>query len=164
MKNRYANIFEFNDFRKFLAAYHKARHAEDKSFTGSYICKQLGLPNTRSYFKDVINGKEVTKTFIDRFIRLLDFNKEEAQFFRVLAQFNQTDNIDEREYLFEQLISLNRTPKKLLNPKTFIFYKEWYHSAIRAILDPGPAMMGRAVNGDGTLINLTNDMEKGGRP
>ncbi len=129
------NIYEYNDFRKFLVDYQRCRFEGDKTFSASYICKKLGLPRTRSYFRDVINGKRVTKTFLERFIHLLEFDKDEAMFFRALVQFNQASNCDEREFYFDQLISLNKTPKKILDRSLFELYKEWHHSAIRAILD-----------------------------
>jgi len=135
MKSHLPSIYEYNDYRTFLAAYQRARYAEDKSFTKSAICKQLGLPRTRSYFNDVLNGKEVTPTFVDRFIKLLGFTKHEAQFFRVLVQFNQAASADEREFYFEQLISLNKTPMRTVDTASYDYYKEWYHSAIRALLD-----------------------------
>lgn len=135
VKESLPNIFEYNNFRTFLADYQEARAGVDGSFTKSYICKALGLPRTRSYFNDVLNGKEVTPTFVERFIRLLGFGKDEAQFFRVLVQFNQAQNPDEREFHFEQLISLNKTPTKQVDPRALDFYREWHHAAIRAMLD-----------------------------
>jgi hypothetical protein len=44
MKNALPNIFEYNDFRKFLNDYQKARHAQDRMFTKSELCKRLGIP------------------------------------------------------------------------------------------------------------------------
>ena len=38
------NIFNYNNFRSYLSDYYDYRHRQDKSFTKSYICKELGLP------------------------------------------------------------------------------------------------------------------------
>jgi len=135
MENKLPGIFEYNNFRLFLKDYWEARYSFDKSFTKSFVCKMLGLPRTRSYFNDVINGKEVTDTFIERFVKLIGFNKAEARFFRVLVRFNQAANPDEREFYFDQLISLNRTPTRIIDPKAYIFYNEWYHNVIRSLID-----------------------------
>jgi uncharacterized protein (TIGR02147 family) len=128
-------IFEYNNFRSFLRDYQEARCAIDPMFTKSFVCRMLGLPRTRSYFNDVLNGKEVTDTFVERFIKLIGFGKSEAQFFRALVRFNQAQNPDEREFYFDQLISLNRTPTRLIDPKAYNFYREWYHNTIRSLLD-----------------------------
>ena len=135
MNSSLPNIYGYNDFRKFLADYQKAREESDAGFTKSAICKELGIPNTRSYFNDVVNGRKVTTYYAEQFIRVFQLNKEESQFFRVLVKFNQAENNDEKELYLEQLITLNKTPKKILDKKAFAFFREWHHSVIRAILD-----------------------------
>lgn len=128
-------IFEYNDFRKFIADYQGARARQDKTFSKSGLCKMLGIPNSRSYVQDVINGKKVTSTYIERFVRVLELGREEAQFFRVLVKLDQAENADEHELYFSQIVSLNRTPKRVLEKKVYSFYNNWRHSAVRAILD-----------------------------
>lgn len=65
----------------------------------------------------------------------MELDKDEAQFFWVLVKFNQSENIDEREIYFEQLISLNKTPKRILDQKAYSYYKNWHNSVIRALLN-----------------------------
>ena len=135
MSTQLPSIFEYNNFRKFIADYQQAMHEQDHSYTKSRMSQQLGLPNSRSYMTDMLNGKQVTATFVDRFIHLFAFNQDEANFFRVLVKFNQAENPNERELYFEQLIALNKTPKKYLYEQSYQYYKDWYNAAIRAILN-----------------------------
>jgi uncharacterized protein (TIGR02147 family) len=135
MKNNLPLIYEYNDFRKFIADYYKARHEQDPSYTKSLMSKLLGLPNSRSYMSHILKGKKVSDTFVERFIRLFAFTRAEADFFRVLVKFNQAENPSERELYFEQLIALNKTPKKYLYETSFHYYKHWYNAAIRALLN-----------------------------
>ena len=130
------NVYDYNNFREFLRDFYTYRHNRDKKFTKAFICKELGLPNTRSYFQDVLNGKFVSVIKIPLFIKLFKLNKDEAQYFRVLVNYNQaTDDPDEKELLLDQLISLNKTPKKILSPEMYSYYKEWYYSAVRAVIN-----------------------------
>lgn len=134
-----SNLFEFADFRKFLGDYQEKRQARDKTFTRSQFCKDLGLPNTRSYFNDIVSGgKVLSKTYVERFIQVLRMDEDEGQYFRILVDFNQSIHDKERELLFDQLISLNRTPKKFVDPGEYEFYKHWYHTVIFALLDVHP--------------------------
>ena len=135
MAPKLPNIYDYNNFRKFLKDYQEAKRKQDRHFTKSAICKLLGLPNSRSYFSDVLTRKLVSNTYIERFVKLLGFDADEARFFRVLVKFNQADNASERELLFEQLISLNKTPKQVLDKDVYEYYTEWHHSAIRATLE-----------------------------
>jgi uncharacterized protein (TIGR02147 family) len=133
---KHANVYNYLDFRKYLEDYQAARQATDKSFTKAFVCAKMGMPNNRGYFQNVIAGrKEVTKTFIERFIWVLELDEDESQYFRVLVQFNQSTIERERSLLFDQLIALNHTPQSVVDPAAYDYYKKWYPSAIRALLD-----------------------------
>ncbi|MBF0430809.1 MAG: TIGR02147 family protein [Fibrobacteria bacterium] len=135
MNIKEVNLFDYANYRAFLAEYQKKRQQKEKSFSKSEFCRQLGLPNTRSFFQDVLNNKAISKNFVERFVQVMGLDVYEAQFFRVLVQFNQSTNEEERELLFDQLISLNRTPKSFVDKKSYAYYKKWYHSAIFSLVD-----------------------------
>lgn len=134
MNKQSPNIYDYNDFRKFLADFQEFHYATDKTYSKSTLSKRLGLPNTRSYFSDVLKNKKVTSVFIDRFIQILKLKKDQAQFFRILVLFNQAETLDEREIYFHQLIGLNRTPKRLMEKNVYTYYQNWYNGVIRALL------------------------------
>jgi uncharacterized protein (TIGR02147 family) len=48
--------------------------------------------------------------------------------------FNQTENPQEREIYLDQLISFNRTPKRIVDKHIYAYYKNWYNSVVRALL------------------------------
>jgi len=117
MKTKLPSVYEYNNFRKYLSDYQNARQAHDPGFSKSALSRILGLPNTRSFFTDVLKGKKVSGAFIERFIKVLELTKDEARFFRVLIMFNQAESAEERELYFDQLISLNKTPKRVMEKK-----------------------------------------------
>jgi uncharacterized protein (TIGR02147 family) len=136
MNPQCVDLFEFADFRKFLEDYQEKRQVQDKSFTRSRFCKDLGLPRTRSYFNDIVKGgKILSKTYVERFIQVLRMDEEEGQYFRILVDFNQSVHDKERELLFDQLIALNRTPKKLVDPRQYEFYRHWYHTVVLSLME-----------------------------
>ena len=131
-----SNVFEFADYRKFLADYQAKRQAADRAFTRARFCKELGLPNTRSFFNDIVKGsRTLSKTYVERFTRALGLDEEESQYFRVLVDFNQSDSPRDREMLFERLVSLNRTPSRFIKPDEYEFYRRWHHTTIFSLLD-----------------------------
>lgn len=135
MKKALPNIYEYIDFRKYLDDYRKARREIDPGFTHAFICHKLGQPNARSYFNNVISArKNVTPSFIELFIKLLELGTAEAKFFRALVNYNQAASANEKEYYFDQIVQSNSTPFKLLDKETYAYYTEWYHSTIRSLL------------------------------
>jgi uncharacterized protein (TIGR02147 family) len=110
------NIFSYNNFREYLRDYYTCQSQKDKTFTKAHICRELGLPNTRSFFNDILRGRHLSPLKVPLLVKILKLQKEEEQYFRVLVNFNQAFDPDEKELLLDQLISLNRTPKEILPP------------------------------------------------
>lgn len=136
MKTMQPNIFEYTDFRKYLSDYYAFRKEREPGYTHTYICHRLGQEKAKSYFNNVIMGRTaVTPTFVDRFISVLELKADEAKYFRALVSYNQIKSPQEKEFYFDQLVRLNSTPRKTIDKSAFEFYREWYHTAIRAMLD-----------------------------
>ena len=130
------NIFSFVDFKRFLGEAYAARSQADERFTKTWICRQMGLPNSRSFFSDIIAGKKLlSKSKMELLIPIFGLEGDEAQYFRFLVLYNQTLVKDEKEFYLDQLIALNRTPWMLVDRNAYEFYREWWTSAIRAYLD-----------------------------
>lgn len=136
MKTQLPDIFQYIDFKKYLVDYYSARKTMDRGFTHAYICHRLGQFKSNSCFTNVLRGRmHLTPTFIDRFINMLELKTDEAKFFRALVNYNQTKSPQEKEFFFDQLVRLNRTPHKVIDINAYAYYKEWYHSVVRAALD-----------------------------
>jgi uncharacterized protein (TIGR02147 family) len=100
------------------------------------ICYKLGQDKSKTYFSNVIAGrKEIGPSFIDRFIELLDLTSDEAKYFRALVGYNQAVRPKEKEFYFDQLVSLNRTPRKFIEKNSYEYFRSWHHSVIRSLLD-----------------------------
>jgi len=127
-------VYGYTDFRKFLTDWLEARQRLDRKFNRSEVHRRLGLPNTRSYLSDILAGKDVSPTFLERFVVVLELAADEARFFRVLVRFNQATSPEERELAFDQLVALNRTPRAILDPRHYRYYRHWWNGAVRAML------------------------------
>ena len=129
------NIFEYIDFKQFLADAYNAKRRAEPGFTHAYICHKLGQPNSRSFFNNIIKGrKKLTPTFIELFTKIFGLVSLESKFFRALVNYNQADGAEEKEFYFDQIIQLNQTPFTLIDKDTYAYYKVWYHSTIRSLL------------------------------
>lgn len=54
------NIYEYNDFRKFIDDFYIQNKEAGNSLSKAGLCRSLGLPNSRSYFGEVIQGRFVS--------------------------------------------------------------------------------------------------------
>ena len=135
MDNVLPNIFEYIDFRRYLADLYKAKRGSDPGFTHAYICHKLGQPNSRSFFNNIISGrKKLSPSFVELLIKIFNLRTVESNFFRALVNYNQASGADEKEFYFDQIVQLNRTPYTLIEKGAYEYYKKWYHSTIRSLL------------------------------
>ncbi|WP_295053712.1 TIGR02147 family protein [uncultured Fibrobacter sp.] len=129
------NIFDFTRFRKFLAEYQERRQAAEPSFSRTEFCNLLGLPNTRSYFNDVVQGKRVTDNMRERFINVIGLKGNEAKYFEAMIDFDQGKTAQVREAAFDAMMRLNKNPQAIVDPDSYEFFGNWYNSTVYAILE-----------------------------
>jgi uncharacterized protein (TIGR02147 family) len=128
-----------------LGDWHAQAQERDAEFSKSEFSRRLGLPRTRSYFTDVLAGRKVGPSFVDRFVDVLGLGREEARYFRTLVRFNQAQTPEDRELAFDQLVGLSRVQRTELDPAAWAYYRHWWNGAIRALVatgdwdgEPGP--------------------------
>lgn len=129
------NIFDFTRFRKYLAEYQERRQASEPTFSRTEFCNLLGLPNTRSYFNDVVQGKRVTDNMRERFINVIGLKGSEAKYFEAMIDFDQGKTAEVREQAFDAMMRLNKTPQAIVDPDSYEFFGNWYNSTVYAILE-----------------------------
>lgn len=136
MKPKLPAIYEYVDFRKYLEEYRKVRLEIDEKFTHYYICHRLGMKNSRSYFSNVIRGrKNIGSDTVQKFVELLELTSDEASYFRALVNFNQTTHADEKKDFLDKIVSLNITPRKIIEENAYRYFTTWFHPVIRELLD-----------------------------
>lgn len=128
-------VYEFHDFRAWLAAWYAWRSTEvEPDLSKSEVSRRLGLPRTRSYFTDVLRGKPVSAVFVERLVDLTELNRTEAKYFRALVRFAQAMDPREREEAFDDVVALNRVPWAKAAGDTWEYYKDWRNQLVRALL------------------------------
>jgi uncharacterized protein (TIGR02147 family) len=136
MQTPYPDIYAYIDHRKFLHDFYVAKRSGDRTFTHTFIARQLGRHNARGFFSAVINGR-ISLSIADtaRLATLLELNAAEKKFFGALVAYNQTENPEDKMQRFEQLLRCNKGSTPGVDRGMRAFYRDWHHSAIRALLD-----------------------------
>lgn len=87
------------------------------------------------FLKSIINGKNLKSECITPVVRALNLKKHEAWYFRALVRYNQEENPVKRERHYEKMLSECKTPSKSLDKSSYGYYKNWYTSVIRAVIN-----------------------------
>lgn len=141
------SVYDYLDVRQYLRLYREIRKENDPSFTNIYICFELGQKNSKGYFNNVINGRvKIGPTIVTRFIKLLDLDRRESSYFKILVKYSQCAEKNDKEVLLRKLISLNPHSCTEISKESISYYQHWRHAVIRALLD--------IIDFDGTDLDL----------
>ncbi|HON10106.1 MAG: TIGR02147 family protein [Fibrobacter sp.] len=128
------NIFEYQDFRKYLEAYYQEKKAVSKSFSYRSLSKAAG--SAPSFLYHVIEGKRnLTKNSLTKLSNALGHSRRESDYFENLVFFNQAKTIAEKTHYYNRIIEVRKPSNiKVVDRDRFEYYKNWYHSVIREVV------------------------------
>lgn len=128
-------IFNYIDYRKFLAEYYEDKKANSHYFSYRYFSQKIDI-NSPSFLKYVIDGKRnLTTQMVERFCKALDFTPREARYFRNLVLFNQAKTSGEKQEHYAVLRSMAGIVKEVvLGTDQYDYFAKWYTPVIRELL------------------------------
>jgi hypothetical protein len=99
-------VFDFIDYRKFLAEYYRSKKETSRYFSYRYFSQKLGF-NSPSFLKAVIEGKRnLTRPMLERFCKAMNFGMEETLYFKNLVFFNQAKTSAEKQEYYLSIKSM----------------------------------------------------------
>lgn len=129
------NIFEYEDFRKFLKDLYEERKRVQPSFSFRFFAREAGFASP-NFLKLVMDGKRgISQQSITKFVKGLKLNQQEAEFFSNLVGFNLAKSSEEKSRSFEQMAKSRRYRKfKHLEKEQFEYLSHWYYAAVRELV------------------------------
>ena len=134
-KEKDPNIFEYDNYRKYLKDYYEAKKAQKQSFSYRAFSKKAGF-NSPNFLKLVMEGKRnLSHDSIEKCIDALALRKEEAGFYKNLVQFNQAKTVEQKHQFAKEIIR-SKVYKKLkpLSQAQYQYWSRWYNIVIREMV------------------------------
>jgi uncharacterized protein (TIGR02147 family) len=137
------NIFEYTDYRKYLADWFREKKESQTSFSYTTFAQSAGFSD-RGFFHNVIHGRRnLTKESLVKVCRATGLSKAGSEYFENLVFFNKSSDLKERNYFYEKLSSVKNAGSVNVKARQtrkdqYEFYSKWYHSAIRSLIDMYP--------------------------
>ncbi len=129
------SIFEFIDYRRYLAEYYQNKKKTARYFSYRYFSQKIGI-NSPSFLKHVIDGqRNLTPQMTERFAKALGLSPKEKKFFYNLVLFNQaTTSVEKQEYYAVLRSMISGIKESVLNADQYDFYSTWYTPVIRELI------------------------------
>jgi uncharacterized protein (TIGR02147 family) len=131
------SIFDYTDYRRYLADYYHERKRASKTFSYRYFSKKAGI-NSVGLYKDVVEGRQhLGRALIFKFSVALGHSKKEAEYFENMVFFNEADAVEKRTLFFERMMACQKTKARIIDGTKYEYYHKWYYSAVRALVSIG---------------------------
>jgi uncharacterized protein (TIGR02147 family) len=127
-------IFDYLDFREFIADYYRSKKREDKKFSQRYFSLKLGVKSS-GFLSDILIGRRnLNQKNIIQFCKAMELTGEESDYFENLVNFNQAKALIEKKHWLRRMLAGKRVNAKILNKDEFEYFSKWYYTAIREML------------------------------
>ena len=128
------DIFQFTDFRSYLADTYAFRKSKDRRFSHRYINGKVGASSS-GWFSDVVKGRIVlSASYRLKIARVLGLRPKEVDYFEAIVAFSQAASSEEKDRCFKKILSFKEVKTDLVGRDRFEYYSRWYHAAIRELL------------------------------
>lgn len=147
-KKNLPRVFDYIDYRHFLAYTYRAKKKEDPKFSFRYLSRKAGVASP-SYFKDVIDGMNVAPDRIDGICRALGLGKKERGYFENLVLFNQATSPESKKFYYDKILPIyKRECGAKIASHQYEYFTLWYAPVIREMIqlahfDPNPVWISK---------------------
>lgn len=160
------DVFEFRDYRAFLAACCKYLKAHSRAFTHRMFAAKAGF-GSQSYLRMVMNGeRDISQEAIQKFANALKLRKKQTRYFAAMVLYNQAHTEYDKSRYMEEMIAhlpdrnvtgLDKQKLEYLASNLFVTIREmtalpdfqedieWIRAGLRCNVKPGDVRHALAV-------------------
>ena len=131
----YINLYDYFNYRDFLADYYVAAKDRDKNFSYRYFAMKAGY-NSSGLYSSIVQSKVcLTDKTTPKFIKALQFDEKEEKYFRLMVNFTHAFTAKAKQEIFDEMLPFLPKNVRKLKSNQREYYSKWYHTAIHQALD-----------------------------
>lgn len=129
------SIFNYSDYRSFLKDHYRERKKAGRRFTYRAFCSAAGIKSPGHLMLILAGKADISLDLARRLCAAIEFNKRESEYFIDLVRFNQADSHEAKRSAFEKMLSFRESSVRQVGADQYEYYRAWYHSVIRALVE-----------------------------
>ena len=128
------HLFDYDDFRKFLQDYFEEQKKMRAVFSHRFFAAKAGFSSS-SYCLNVIRGRfNLTPKSIEKIAKAMDFEPLQKEYFEALVQYNQAQQVDERDQAWKQIQQIRKQIEFThVTTRGQAYFSKWYYPVIREL-------------------------------
>lgn len=132
-------IAEYLNYREYLKDWVAHRKAEGLPGSNRWFAQKMGI-NSTSWLSSILSGaRNLNEEHIKKLTQVLNLTPYERSLFSALVAFNQAKERQEKNRHFDSLRKIQtRKEAAPVSGQFYHYYRNWYNSAIRALIGITP--------------------------
>ena len=128
------HLFDYDDFRKFMQDYFEEQKKMRSVFSHRFFAAKAGFSSS-SYCLNVIRGRfNLTPKSIEKISKAMDFEPLQKEYFEALVQYNQAQQVDERDQAWKQILQIRKQIEFThVTTREQAYFSKWYYPVIREL-------------------------------
>jgi uncharacterized protein (TIGR02147 family) len=128
------HLFDYDDFRKFMQDYFDEQKKLRAVFSHRFFAAKAGFSSS-SYCLNVIRGRfNLTPKSIEKISKAMDFEPLQKEYFEALVQYNQAQQVDERDQAWKQILQIRKQIEFThVTTREQAYFSKWYYPVIREL-------------------------------
>ena len=128
------HLFDYDDFRKFMQDYFDEQKKLRAVFSHRFFAAKAGFSSS-SYCLNVIRGRfNLTPKSIEKISKAMDFEPLQKEYFEALVQYNQAQQVDERDQAWEQILQIRKQIEFThVTTREQVYFSKWYYPVVREL-------------------------------
>lgn len=134
------SIYEYLDYRLYLRNYYEDQKRADPGFSYRIWADRAGF-KAKDFILRVMRGESrLSGESAHTLARAMNLSSAESRYFKEMVRYNQAKTFKEQELCYSRLHRQHvrfksRSEGRVLTHDYFEFYSEWYHAAIRSLIN-----------------------------
>ena len=127
-------VFDYLEYREYLRDYYREQKKRKPFFSYRFIGHRVAMDS--SFVIKVLQGNlHISSKKIESFIKLLELNGTEAEYFESLVHFCKAKTERQRKLYFDRLFTISTVKANRLETHQYEFFQKWYYSAVWSIIN-----------------------------
>ncbi|MDG5816562.1 TIGR02147 family protein [Chitinispirillales bacterium ANBcel5] len=127
-------IYNYTNYKDYLKDFFKEQKIKSPIFSFRYVKQRIGI-DPGNLAKILHKERHLATRFIPGFIKLCKLRGKRAEYFEIMVLLGRAKNAQDQAIYLEKLFSIKKITSHRIEEYQYEYYRKWYYSAVRALLD-----------------------------
>jgi uncharacterized protein (TIGR02147 family) len=129
------NIFNYFNYHDYLADYYAFKKKAATGFSHRQFMRRAGLSSPNYLLRIIQKQRNLSRKYIDSFVKALGLSDREAVYFGLLVEFCNGKNVQVKETCLKKMFLLRYPNEEFrIEDRKLKFFQKWYYPVVRELV------------------------------